>query len=119
MSNYENTLLSTALRELAEEGRDVQLYDVNGQTLFPLWNSSGGLLTDAAVYPILRGKGDRCPAFTGQFPMEDGETLELGNGWVAMCVRLGYHLTALGKIAKIQAAETKLRQHIRENSNAT
>jgi len=114
LSNIDREWFQVHLEEMAEEGRDVQLYSVNGQTLFPLWSSSGGLLTDAAVFPILRGSGDRCPAFTGQFPMEDGETLELGNGWVATCVRLGYHLTAHEKIAKIQAAETKLRQHIRE-----
>lgn len=119
MSNIDREWFNFHLEEMAEEGRDVQLYSVNGQKLFPLWSAGGGLSTDAAVFPILRGGGDRCPAFDGQFPMEDGQMLTLGNGWVAMCVRLGFHLTAHEKIAKIQAAEEKLRQHIRENSNAT
>ncbi len=109
MSNIDRAWLSMRLEEHAEEGRDVQLYSVQGQTLFPLWGASGALRTDAAVFPILRGAGERAQPFNGSFPTNDGETLDLGNGWIAMCVIFPFHHSPHEWIAKLQTAEEKLR----------
>ncbi len=109
MSNIYRSWLSLHLEEHAAEGRDVQLFDVNGQKLFPMYALSGSLSTDIAAYPILRGSGPRAPAFSGSFPRTDGETIDIGNGWIAMCVIFPYHQTAQEWIAKLQVAEDKLR----------
>lgn len=110
MAHFDNAQFSEFLEQHSQEGRDVQLYNVHGQTLFPVFNAvTGGLMAIAAVYPILRGEGDRCPKFEGSFPTEDGATRDLGNGWIAMCVLFSYDQTLMGKMTKLERAEDKLR----------
>jgi len=75
-----------------------------------VWNAvTGGLMTDITVYPILRGEGEKAPPFEGSFPTEDGQSRDLGKGWLVMCVRFTYESTAHEKIAKLAIAEDKLR----------
>lgn len=105
----EQQQLHDFLEEHAREGRDVQLYSVWGQSVFPVFHATGGLMARATVYPILRGEGERAPKFEGPFPIEDGQTLDLGRGWIVMCVVFHYDQTLMGKMTKLERAEDKLR----------
>jgi hypothetical protein len=98
------------LEEHAREGRDVQLYAINGQTVFPQFSLSSALRTDIAVFPILRGIGERAPKFEGSFPTKDGETVDIGNGWIVMCVLFRYDDTAAEWIKKLESGEEELRK---------
>lgn len=110
MTHFERTQFADFLEHHAREGREVQLYEVHGQTLFPMLDpATGGLRACAAVFPILRGEGASAPKFEGAFPTEDGATLDLGRGWIVMCVVFGYEQTLMGKITKYERAEDKLR----------
>lgn len=110
MPRLEHAQLHDFLEEHAREGRDVQLFAPAGQSIFPLYNvTTGGLMSDVAVFPILRGKGEKAPKFESSFPMEDGETRDLGDGWIVMCVRFSYDQTLMGKMTKLERAEDKLR----------
>ena len=70
---------------------DVDLFGLNGQRLFPLMSSSGGVRAAMAAFPILRGIGDRAPAFEGSFPTKEGEIVDFGRGWrvTAVLITLG------------------------------
>lgn len=109
MPNLEHAQFSDFLAEHSRAGRDVQLFDVYGQTMFPMCTPDGALRTDCAVYPILHGEGERVIEFKGSLPTKDGETLDLGNGWIVMCVLFHYDQTLMGKMTKLERAEDKLR----------
>jgi hypothetical protein len=100
--------LRDLLYEYAREGREVQLFNTHGQTMFPIWSGEGGLKSDCALFPILRGSGDRCPKFTADFPMKSGETKDLGNGWIVMCLTFGYHETVDELRVTLEEADKKL-----------
>jgi len=108
--------LSARLEEMADETRDVHLFKLHGQIIFPIYGVSGAVSTNAAVYLISRGKDGYINA---PFPAGDGEVQELGGGWITMCVRLPYHESAQEWVMKIQAAEEKLRAMKSGGSNAT
>lgn len=108
MSRIDHQVFRDFLERYAEEERDVQLYDVFGHVLFPVWTPLG-LSTDVAVFPLIRGTGEKAPFYTGAFPVRDGETIDIGSGWIAMCVILRYGDTVGEKIAKLELAENKLR----------
>ena len=110
MRNFDRTWFNNLLEEFAEEGRDVQLFGMFGQTIFPMYSVDGSLSSSAAVFPILRGSGDHAPKFEGSFPTEDGATRDLGNGWIVMCVHFPMRLTPHENIEKLQVAEEKLRR---------
>jgi hypothetical protein len=108
MSNIDKAWFDSHLSDLTAKDRDVHLYDVNGQTLFPLFRAGGSLTTHVACYLILRGTTERVPIYDGDFPSADREIVEIGNGWMLMCVVFQYHLTAQEKVAKLKEAEKKL-----------
>lgn len=97
------------INEYAREGRDVQLYGVNGQYVFPRYSESGSLRSVSSIFPILRGSGARAPKFDGDFPTIDGTTIDLGDGWVVMCIDIAMHDGLQTIRAKLAAGEAKLR----------
>lgn len=105
----DNVEVSAFLDERCTAGRDVQLFSMLGQCLFPLYSGEGSLRSVAAMYPILRGRGEKAPKYEDKFPTKDGELLDLGDGWLLMCVTVGIHDNFASTRMKLDAAEEKLR----------
>lgn len=92
------------------EGAPIQVFEVAGQMIFPCYAPhGGGIYSAAAIYPILRGRGESAPKFDGAFPTEDGATLDLGEGWILMCVRVPFGSSPADVRGKLEAGEKKLR----------
>lgn len=109
-SRLETVQFCDFLAEHSREGRDVQLYEAAGQVTFVMFDPpTGGIRSSVAVFPILRGEGERAPKFEGSFPTEDGEIADLGRGWIVMCVLFHDDQTLMGKMTKLERAEDKLR----------
>ena len=107
MTFIDETLLDLQLKEMTAKDRIVRLYDVNGQTLFPVFSPTGALSANVACYLMLRGE-NRVLGPDGDFPTVDGGIKEFENGWIAMCIIFSYQLTTHEKIAKLKEAERKL-----------
>lgn len=91
------------------EGAQIQVFEIAGQMIFPCYAlHGGGIHSAAAIYPILHGNGEKAPTFDGAFPTEDGAMLELGEGWVVMCVRVPFGAVPSDVRGKLEAAEAKL-----------
>lgn len=102
--------LSELLEKWSEEGRDVQLFNLHGMSIFPIYDAVGCLRAYSAVFPIKRGAGDRCPPYEGSFPCEDGAIIELGRGWRVMCVTVNPFMPIAAIETKLEAAAKRLKE---------
>ena len=98
------------LERYALEGRDPQLYGIEGQYVFGMFNAKGDMMSDVAAFLIRRGRGERAPKYSGPFPTEDGKIVELGEGWKVIRVTWNIGHTIYDVIALLDSAEAQLMQ---------
>jgi hypothetical protein len=104
----EAEVVNAILEEYTRPQDPIHLYIVHGQAIFPIIMPSGALRTAVALYLIRKGTTDRIPLTSRSVMPDEGELVELPEGWAVASIVLRGDFTVGELRASLKKAERAL-----------